>query len=71
MIVCQCLRVSADAALDAAANGCHHVRDVVRATKAGTDCGGCLPALRVLCEESRRAQEGVAVTVAVTASASA
>ena len=49
MLVCHCHRVN-DAkigqVLDAGADG---VRGVVRATRAGTSCGGCLPALRQLC----------------------
>ena len=49
MLVCHCTRVN-DAritqALDAGADG---VRGVVRATRAGTGCGGCIPLLRQLC----------------------
>ena len=49
MLVCHCHRVS-DArvgeVLDAGASG---VRGVVRATRAGTGCGGCIPLLRELC----------------------
>jgi NAD(P)H-nitrite reductase large subunit len=59
MVECQCHRVTTQDALRAAASGCHHVRDVVRATKAGTDCGGCIPQLRALCDEWRRANQGV------------
>ena len=49
MLVCHCHRVN-DArigqVLDAGADG---LRGVVRATRAGTNCGGCLPTLRELC----------------------
>jgi nitrite reductase (NADH) large subunit len=49
MLVCHCHRVNDDrvhAALSAGADG---VRGVVRATRAGTGCGGCIPLLRELC----------------------
>ena len=49
MLVCHCHRVNdarIDQVLSAGADG---VRGVVRATRAGTGCGGCLPALRELC----------------------
>ena len=48
-MVCHCHRVNdvrIDQVLAAGADG---VRGVVRATRAGTGCGGCLPALRQLC----------------------
>ena len=60
MLVCHCHRVNdarIDQVLDAGADG---LRGVVRATRAGTDCGGCLPALRRLCVE-RTAQAVCAV----------
>jgi bacterioferritin-associated ferredoxin len=49
VLVCHCHRVNdarIDQVLSAGADG---VRGVVRATRAGTGCGGCLPALRELC----------------------
>ena len=49
MLVCHCHRVSdaqVDRVLSAGADG---VRGVVRATRAGTGCGGCIPLLRDLC----------------------
>ena len=52
MLVCHCHRVSdtrIDQVLDAGARG---VREVVRATHAGTGCGGCLPQLRALCDRA-------------------
>ena len=49
MLVCHCHRVN-DARIDQVlAAGADGVRGVVRATRAGTGCGGCLPALRQLC----------------------
>lgn len=55
MLVCHCHRVNdahVDQVLSAGADG---VRGVVRATRAGTSCGGCIPMLRELCA-SRRAE---------------
>jgi NAD(P)H-nitrite reductase large subunit len=49
VLVCHCHRVNdtrIDQVLSAGAEG---VRGVVRATRAGTGCGGCLPVLRQLC----------------------
>jgi nitrite reductase (NADH) large subunit len=53
MLVCHCHRITdtrVEGALIAGADG---VRGVVRATRAGTGCGGCIPLLRDLC--ARRA----------------
>lgn len=49
MLVCHCHRINdtgIEGALGAGADG---VRGVVRATRAGTACGGCIPLLRELC----------------------
>ncbi|CAA9345037.1 MAG: Nitrite reductase [NAD(P)H] large subunit [uncultured Frankineae bacterium] len=57
MLVCHCHRVNdarIDQVLSAGADG---VRGVVRATRAGTGCGGCLPQLREIC--AARAAEPV------------
>lgn len=49
MLVCHCHRVN-DASVDQVlAAGADGVRGVVRATSAGTGCGGCIPLLRELC----------------------
>lgn len=51
MLVCHCHRVNdlrIDQVLSAGAEG---VRGVVRATRAGSACGGCIPMLRRLCAE--------------------
>lgn len=55
MLVCHCHRVNdtrVDQVLAAGANG---LRGVVRATRAGTGCGGCIPMLRELCGQLSRA----------------
>ena len=51
MLVCHCHRVTdtrIDQILTAGADG---VRGVVRATRAGSGCGGCIPMLRQLCAD--------------------
>lgn len=50
MLVCQCHRVSDRAVSQVVAAGASKIGQVVRGTKAGTDCGGCLPQLREVCE---------------------
>jgi bacterioferritin-associated ferredoxin len=52
VIVCHCHRVT-DSAVGAAVDaGCSHLREVVRLTRAGTRCGGCVPQLRAVCERA-------------------
>ena len=52
MLVCHC-RVVSDRQIDAAvAAGAADTRSVVRATHAGTGCGGCLQSLRARIEEA-------------------
>ncbi len=52
MLVCHC-RVVSDRQVDAAlAAGASDVRAVVRATRAGTGCGGCVSSLRARIEEA-------------------
>jgi nitrite reductase (NADH) large subunit len=49
VLVCHCHRVNdarIDQVLSAGADG---LRGVVRATRAGSGCGGCIPMLRDLC----------------------
>lgn len=50
MLVCHCKRVSDRQVAEVVDTGATRVGQVVRATKAGTDCGGCLAALRQVCE---------------------
>jgi assimilatory nitrate reductase electron transfer subunit len=52
VLVCHCHRVNdvrIDQVLAAGADG---VRGVVRSTRAGTGCGGCIAMLRELCARS-------------------
>ena len=49
MLVCHCHRVNDARVEQVLAAGADGVRGVVRATRAGTGCGGCLPMLRELC----------------------
>lgn len=50
MLVCHCRAVNDRQVSDAVAAGAHDARSVVRATKAGTGCGGCLQSLRAVIE---------------------
>ena len=52
MVVCHCRRVSERSVHAALAAGAPDVRSVVRATHAGTGCGGCVGALRELIEST-------------------
>ncbi len=49
MLVCHCHRVNDAHVGQVLSAGADGVRGVVRATRAGTDCGGCIPLLRDLC----------------------
>jgi bacterioferritin-associated ferredoxin len=52
VLVCHC-RVVSDRQIDAAVSaGAHDARSVVRATHAGTGCGGCLSSLRARIEQA-------------------
>jgi NAD(P)H-nitrite reductase large subunit len=49
VLLCHCHRVN-DARVDQVlAAGADGVRGIVRATKAGSGCGGCIPLLRERC----------------------
>ncbi len=59
MLICHCHRVRDCQVEQVLAAGGQGVRSVVRATRAGTGCGGCLPALRDLCAQAQAcAQDG-------------
>ena len=51
MLVCHCHRVNDERIERVLAAGASGLRGVVRATRAGSGCGSCLPALRTLCAE--------------------
>ena len=51
MVVCSCHAVSDRRVAEVVAAGAVRLGHVVRGTRAGTDCGGCLPQLRELCEQ--------------------
>lgn len=52
MLVCHCHAVNEAAVERLVASGATRVGHVVRNTKAGSSCGGCLPELRRLCERA-------------------
>jgi bacterioferritin-associated ferredoxin len=51
VLVCHCHRVTDTRIAQTLAAGADGVRGVVRATRAGSGCGGCIPVLRQLCAE--------------------
>ncbi len=54
MLVCHCRAVT-DRQIDAAVSaGAADTRSVLRATHAGTGCGGCLRSLRAIIEDALR-----------------
>lgn len=64
MLICSCHRVSDAQVAQTVDAGASRVGHVVRRTKAGTDCGGCLPNLRAVCESyfaARDAEAGMLV----------
>ena len=52
MLVCHCRVVSERQIDEALAAGASDARAVVRATRAGTGCGGCLSSLRARIEQA-------------------
>jgi bacterioferritin-associated ferredoxin len=56
MLVCHCHGVNDAAVSQAVSGGAVKVGQVVRTTRAGTGCGGCIPELRRLCREAVSAQ---------------
>lgn len=52
MLVCHCHRVSDKDVSEVLAAGASKVGQVVRSTRAGTSCGGCLPELRRMCQQT-------------------
>jgi bacterioferritin-associated ferredoxin len=68
VLVCHCHRVSDTAVSQLLEAGASRVGHVVRSTRAGTSCGGCLPELRRMCQEAVEARtceahpEGVLVS---------
>ena len=64
MLVCHCRRVSDRQIASAVAAGAHEPRAVVRATHAGTGCGGCLSSLRAVIEQALAPQPGAGAALA-------
>ena len=52
MLVCHCRRVSDAQITSGVSAGAADPRSVVRATRAGTGCGGCLQSLRAVIEQA-------------------
>ena len=58
MLLCHCHRVSDDAVAAVVSAGATRVGQVVRTTRAGTDCGSCIPQLRAACAQLRPRRDG-------------
>lgn len=69
VLLCHCHRVSDRTVESLVEAGAQKVGHVVRATRAGTDCGGCLPALRDACRAllSERTESSPPLASAVSA----
>ena len=50
--VCSCLQVSQSLLMECYNSGARSVAELIERTNAGTACGGCLPALSALCQQS-------------------
>lgn len=61
MVICQCHRVSANDVERLVRAGARSATQVARATRAGTECGSCLPELQALCQRLRDAACDVCV----------
>jgi bacterioferritin-associated ferredoxin len=63
LIICHCHRVTASEARAACSGPDADWRSVVKATKAATECGGCMRSLRKTVEAALSGSAGVAQTV--------
>ena len=51
MLICHCHRISDQKIVEHARSGAETVGQVGKICKAGTECGGCVPAIRQLLDE--------------------
>jgi bacterioferritin-associated ferredoxin len=49
--ICHCRTVPTETVIQSIKQDCHSVKEISRATKAGTGCGTCIPQLRILLSE--------------------
>lgn len=49
--ICHCRTVPTETVMQSIKQGCRSLKDISRATKAGTGCGTCVPNLRILLAE--------------------
>lgn len=52
--LCHCRSVATETVIQTIKQDCHTVKEISRATKAGTGCGTCVPQLRILLSEILR-----------------
>ena len=69
MLLCHCHRVSDRAVESLIDAGADKVGQIVRATRAGTDCGGCIPMLREACRSLVRKRANSCTELAEAVSA--
>lgn len=69
MLLCHCHRVSDRTVESLVDAGSEKVAQIVRATRAGTDCGGCIPALRDACRAMVSERTGSLTSLADAVSA--
>lgn len=69
MLLCHCHRISDRTVESLVDAGARKVGQVVRATRAGTDCGGCIPALRQACLARMGERTGALTSMADAVSA--
>lgn len=49
--ICHCRTVPTETVIQCVKQDCHTVKEISRATKAGTGCGTCVPQLKILLSE--------------------
>lgn len=54
MLICHCKAISDQKIRQLTAAGAASCRDVARGCSAGTECGGCIPAIREMLQEGDR-----------------
>ncbi|MBC7458440.1 MAG: (2Fe-2S)-binding protein [Bdellovibrionaceae bacterium] len=52
--MCHCRTVPTETVIQSIKQNCRTVKEISRATKAGTGCGTCIPQLRILLSEILR-----------------
>jgi len=64
MYICHCCRVTDHAIFDAIAHGARSIDDIAGTCAAGSQCGGCWPALQELLTDAARAMRAADLAAA-------